>query len=91
MIENKSYDGRPDIPSALWLCEHVPHVVVGCRYGRNEWRDDMKKLLKRAGLDAKQTVFLFTDTQIVHETFLEVHTVPTTSLSQDRPYSTVRQ
>lgn len=32
----------------------------------------MKKLLKRAGLEGKQTVFLFTDTQIVHETFLEV-------------------
>lgn len=35
----------------------------------------MKKLLKRAGLEAKQTVFLFTDTQIIHETFLEVRTV----------------
>ena len=32
----------------------------------------MKKLLKRAGLEGKQTVFLFTDTQIIHETFLEV-------------------
>lgn len=32
----------------------------------------MKKLLKRAGLEAKQTVFLFTDTQIINETFLEV-------------------
>lgn len=32
----------------------------------------MKKLLKRTGLEGKQTVFLFTDTQIVHETFLEV-------------------
>ena len=32
----------------------------------------MKKLLKRAGLEGKQTVFLFTDTQIIHDTFLEV-------------------
>lgn len=32
----------------------------------------MKKLLKRTGLEGKQTVFLFTDTQIIHETFLEV-------------------
>ena len=46
--------------------------IMICRYGRTEWRDDMKKLLKRAGLEAKQTVFLFTDTQIIHETFLEV-------------------
>lgn len=35
----------------------------------------MKKLLKRTGLEGKQTVFLFTDTQIVHETFLEVSTL----------------
>lgn len=32
----------------------------------------MKKLLKRAGLEGKQTVFLFTDTQILQESFLEV-------------------
>ena len=32
----------------------------------------MKKLLKRTGLQGKQTVFLFTDTQIIEETFLEV-------------------
>ena len=37
----------------------------------------MKKLLKRTGLEGKQTVFLFTDTQIVHETFLEVSAFPT--------------
>ena len=46
------------------------------RYGKNEWRDDMKKLLKRTGLEAKQTVFLFTDMQIIHETFLEVRSHP---------------
>jgi len=43
----------------------------------------MKKLLKRAGLEAKQTVFLFTDTQIIHETFLEVgNTLNTWSSTQ---------
>ncbi|KAL0019092.1 hypothetical protein WJX77_000912 [Trebouxia sp. C0004] len=49
----------------------VYQIEISKGYGRNEWRDDMKKLLKRAGLEAKQTVFLFTDTQIIHETFLE--------------------
>ena len=32
----------------------------------------MKKLIQRTGLEGKQTVFLFTDTQIIHESFLEV-------------------
>ena len=51
---------------------NITLTFLANRYGKNEWRDDMKKLLKRTGLEAKQTVFLFTDTQIIHETFLEV-------------------
>ncbi len=40
-------------------------------YGANEWRDDLRKVLKKAGLEGKDTVFLFTDTQIVQENYLE--------------------
>jgi dynein heavy chain len=36
-----------------------------------EWKDDLKKLLLRTGQEGKQVVFLFTDTQIVKESFLE--------------------
>ena len=36
-----------------------------------EWREDLKKLLKMAGIQGKDTVFLFSDTQIVDETFVE--------------------
>ena len=45
-----------------------------CRYSSNEWQADLKKVLKRTGLEGKHTVFLFTDTQIVQENFLEVST-----------------
>ncbi len=31
----------------------------------------MRRVLKKAGLDGKQTVFLFSDTQLVQENFLE--------------------
>ena len=39
-------------------------------YGKNEWRDDLQVLMM-AGCEGKNVVFLFTDTQIVQENFLE--------------------
>ncbi|XP_071816044.1 dynein axonemal heavy chain 12-like isoform X3 [Apostichopus japonicus] len=40
-------------------------------YGKNEWREDLKQLMKTAGAEGKPTVFLITDTQIKEESFLE--------------------
>ncbi|XP_075883238.1 dynein axonemal heavy chain 12 isoform X2 [Nelusetta ayraudi] len=40
-------------------------------YGMTEWRDDLRMLLKNAGLKGQKTVFLLTDTQIKDEAFLE--------------------
>uniref|UniRef100_A0A8C5VFT1 Dynein axonemal heavy chain 12 n=1 Tax=Microcebus murinus TaxID=30608 RepID=A0A8C5VFT1_MICMU len=40
-------------------------------YGMNEWREDMKALLRNAGMKGQKTVFLITDTQIKEEAFLE--------------------
>ncbi|XP_026532204.1 dynein heavy chain 12, axonemal [Notechis scutatus] len=40
-------------------------------YGMNEWREDLKNLLKSAGMKGLKTVFLITDTQIKEEGFLE--------------------
>lgn len=40
-------------------------------YGYAEFRQDLKKLYELAGCKNKPTVFLFTDTQIVREEFLE--------------------
>ncbi|KAM9343831.1 dynein axonemal heavy chain 12-like [Pholidichthys leucotaenia] len=40
-------------------------------YGMTEWRDDLKMLLKNAGVKGQKTVFLLTDAQIKDETFLE--------------------
>ncbi|KAM4737020.1 LOW QUALITY PROTEIN: dynein axonemal heavy chain 12-like [Anableps anableps] len=40
-------------------------------YGMTEWRDDLKMLLKNAGVKGQKTVFLITDTQIKDEAFLE--------------------
>ena len=46
-----------------------PQVAKG--YGRNEWKEDLKRALKMAGCKGLPTVFLFVDTQIVMESFLE--------------------
>ncbi|KAJ3267030.1 Dynein heavy chain 6, axonemal [Chytriomyces hyalinus] len=40
-------------------------------YDVTEWREDLKKLYKIAGVDGKNTVFLLSDTQIKKEVFLE--------------------
>ncbi|GFR44385.1 hypothetical protein Agub_g5605 [Astrephomene gubernaculifera] len=40
-------------------------------YGTNEFREDLKKLYRTAGIDGEPVVFLFSDTQIVSESFLE--------------------
>lgn len=40
-------------------------------YGVTEWREDVKDVLKSAGVQGKKMVFLITDTQIKDESFLE--------------------
>ena len=40
-------------------------------YGKNEWRDDIKKVFMKSGGEGKPTVFLFSDNQIKEESFVE--------------------
>ena len=40
-------------------------------YGMNEWHDDMKRMLMKSGSQDTKTTFLFSDTQIAKEAFLE--------------------
>ncbi|CAE7685039.1 DNAH1, partial [Symbiodinium sp. KB8] len=46
-------------------------VEVSKGYGLNEWREDVKTCLMQAGVEQKQIVFLFTDTQITFEGMVE--------------------
>uniref|UniRef100_A0A3P9PK94 Dynein axonemal heavy chain 2 n=1 Tax=Poecilia reticulata TaxID=8081 RepID=A0A3P9PK94_POERE len=57
---------------AAFICEYeVFQVEVTKQYRKQEFREDIKKLYRLAGVDNKPTVFLFNDTQIADESFLE--------------------
>lgn len=56
---------RSAVKLAASMCEaSLIQVEVGKTYGFMEWREDMKKLLLRAGISNKTTVFLFSDSQV---------------------------
>ncbi|XP_051777061.1 dynein axonemal heavy chain 1 [Erpetoichthys calabaricus] len=46
-------------------------IELSKNYGLTEWREDIKRILLKAGLQNQQITFLFTDTQIKSESFLE--------------------
>ena len=57
---------------ASFLAEYQCHQIEITRhYGPPEFREDLKHLYKIAGLEGSPVVFLFTDNQIVDESFVE--------------------
>ena len=48
-------------------------VELSKNYGTNEWREDLRKVMMKAGLENNSTVFLFSDTQVwlswIHSSF----------------------
>jgi len=50
---------------------HVCQPEISKNYGKNEWREDLKDVLRMTGLQNKKTAFLITDSQIKEESFLE--------------------
>lgn len=46
-------------------------LEIGQNYSLTDWRDDMKKILMNAGLNAKVTVLLLSDVQLRDETFID--------------------
>ncbi|XP_061731227.1 dynein axonemal heavy chain 1 [Nerophis ophidion] len=46
-------------------------IELSKNYGQFEWREDIKSIMLKAGLHNQQITFLFVDTQIKSESFLE--------------------
>jgi dynein heavy chain len=57
--------------AAYILEQTLFQLEITKNYNKVNWHDDIKKILAKAGGDGKPTVFLFTDTQIQEESFLE--------------------
>ncbi|XP_063098622.1 dynein axonemal heavy chain 2 isoform X7 [Cavia porcellus] len=54
------------------ICEYDTfQIEVTKHYRKQEFRDDIKRLYRQAGVELKTTSFLFVDTQIADESFLE--------------------
>lgn len=58
-------------PAHLKLTPLAPQVEISKSYTKVEWREDLKKFLKKAGGEMQQVVFLFSDSQIKDESFVE--------------------
>lgn len=57
---------------ATYMAEYsLFQIEITKNYSAQDWRDDLKRMLLNAGLNEEATVFLFTDTQILQESFLE--------------------
>ena len=73
---------------------NVFQIAISKSYGKAEWHDDLKKMMKMAGEANKNTVFLFSDTQINHEYFVEdisniLNTAEVPNLMDNSDYSTI--
>ncbi|XP_028841933.1 dynein heavy chain 1, axonemal isoform X2 [Denticeps clupeoides] len=57
---------------ATLICEYKCfQIELSKNYGIPEWREDIKNIMLSAGLQNKQITFLFVDTQIKNDSFLE--------------------
>ncbi|KAA0188249.1 Dynein heavy chain axonemal, partial [Fasciolopsis buskii] len=57
---------------AAYICEYRTfQIEVTKHYRKQEFREDLKQMYWQAGVENKPTLFLFTDTQVVEESFLE--------------------
>lgn len=57
--------------SAFIVDFEIKQIEISKNYTMNEWREDMKDVLRLAGTGARPLVFLFSDTQIKYDGFVE--------------------
>ena len=65
--------GRKSLTTlAAFMCDmKLFQIQISKVYGKSEWYEDIRTVLRMAGEEAKHTVFMFSDTQIKREDFVE--------------------
>lgn len=53
------------------MCLQVFEIILRRGYNERNFRNDLKTLYLKLGIENRRTVFLFTDAHIVEEGFLE--------------------
>ena len=73
MLVGVGGSGRKSLTTlAVFICDmKLFQIQISKVYGKNEWRDDLRTVLRMAGEKQQHTVFLFGDTQIKREDFVE--------------------
>ncbi|XP_042301519.1 LOW QUALITY PROTEIN: dynein axonemal heavy chain 14 [Sceloporus undulatus] len=68
-------DGNGKVTCASLACYlsdcSLYRLSITCNYNSVNFREDLKKVYKQAGLEGKRIVFLIRDSEIIQETFLE--------------------
>lgn len=74
MCVNLGGSGRQSLSRiAAYICEYGTYQISVTRsYMMPEFKEDLKTLYAMTGVDARETAFVFNDTQITTESFLEV-------------------
>lgn len=58
---------------AAYICEYGTYqITVSKNYNVPEFKEDLKTLYAMTGVDGKATAFVFNDTQVTDESFLEI-------------------
>lgn len=60
-------------------------ILLSRGYSESNFREDLKNLYLRLGIESKTTIFLFTDAHVVEEGFLELINNMLTSGAARRP------
>lgn len=47
-------------------------IELAKNYGISEWKEDLRKVMMRAGLENQSTVFLFSDTQVIYAFYANI-------------------
>ena len=73
MLVGVGGSGRKSLTTlAVFICDmKVFQIQISKVYGKNEWRDDLRTVLRMSGEKQQDTIFLFSDTQIKREDFVE--------------------